>query len=255
MELDISDFCSMGCVDCVRGCNILGPEYNRGMLSVADVKQFMTETEDLNHTWKLIKLIGGEPTEHPDVLDIASLLYPYCRDRGTQLQINTNMATQRARQICIALRRQFPKMIIMSSHKTLGKTINKEFFLTPWIRPEDVGEANAIQKGHCWCVSRCGMGFSSTGFGICCNVHNYVRAYKTTSELKTLADLFNQDKIIRHMELFCINCGVSLNHSRFSSQIGEKIRFSKYWHDFFKREHPVHWESISKGELICIQST
>jgi len=246
IELDITSSCNLSCVDCTRGCDILGSEYKRGNLSLADVKQFIAETENLNHKWKRIKVVGGEPTLHPEVLDIVAVLYEHCRSRGTLLSFHTNSATSKTRQIYKSLQAKFPSLMGFSSPKTLGQTIYPQFFITPWINPEDIGEKNAIQKGACWCPTECGMGLSSTGYGICCGIHMYVRAYKTDSEIKTLADLFDPDKIVAHIERFCTHCGITLKHNKFSASVGGKARVSRYWYDFFKLEHPAHWDSICK---------
>lgn len=81
LELNIVDHCDLHC----KGCSHFSPVSKRYVVPVAQLKQDLEKLSALtNQTLGTLKIIGGEPMLHPDLLEIMGLArqnFPYSRIR------------------------------------------------------------------------------------------------------------------------------------------------------------------------------
>lgn len=94
IELDLVDYCNLSCSLCVRGCDILDSKIPRKTMGLNDVKRFIDETKDINFRWKTIKLVGGEPTLHPQLFDILNMFTEFKKICNFSLHLYTNGTTE-----------------------------------------------------------------------------------------------------------------------------------------------------------------
>ena len=67
IALDLTSFCNLKCF----GCNhYIDEAQTKEMLTVEQVKHFVDESRRLNWQWKEIRLMGGEPTLHPQFNEV-----------------------------------------------------------------------------------------------------------------------------------------------------------------------------------------
>ncbi|MDE3271399.1 radical SAM protein [Pseudoalteromonas sp. G4] len=71
IEIDITYLCNLRCNNCNRS-SAQAPEASH--ISLADIRKFVTETIDGKRHWRRIRILGGEPTLHPEFLDIIQVL-------------------------------------------------------------------------------------------------------------------------------------------------------------------------------------
>lgn len=187
MELDITDHCNLHCDMCSRGGDIVGDNYKRGQLSLEDIERFIEESRSLKHNWRHIRIIGGEPTLHPQLFPIAETLFKYCREVNASLALHTNGISPRVSDIVTHLSSVCPGIQFENTQKSYGRGgINKQQFQSLYIQPSDIGMASALETGNCWVTAACGVGLASTGYGICCNVHTFIRLKEGKSSIQTL---------------------------------------------------------------------
>ncbi|MBU1147432.1 MAG: radical SAM protein, partial [Candidatus Omnitrophica bacterium] len=74
IQIDVTYVCNLKCNNCVRSCK-QAPTSQR--MTVEQIKKFIKESIDNNIKWEKMRLMGGEPTLHPDILEIVQLLIDY----------------------------------------------------------------------------------------------------------------------------------------------------------------------------------
>jgi hypothetical protein len=65
IELDITYSCNLKCFGCNRCCGIAPSD---DCLSLEQIRKFIRESTARGISWKAIKVVGGEPTMHPQFL-------------------------------------------------------------------------------------------------------------------------------------------------------------------------------------------
>jgi hypothetical protein len=158
--IDITAACNLGCVDCNRSCGpdqAPAPEH----MAVDQVERFIGESRRQNRHWDMIQIEGGEPTLHPQVLEIVRVLDRYVsRDsRGTIIQVNTNGYAECSRAI---LQQLPPSVTGYSSQKT--QRVQGEH--VPFnVAPVDVAEDSAVDFSQgCFLPSMYGLGLTRHGY-------------------------------------------------------------------------------------------
>jgi hypothetical protein len=89
IELILNFACDLLCVDCSIQCR-QAPSSER--MDVRQIARFIRESVAQQRRWEVIRLIGGEPTLHPELDEILALLAAYKREHSpfTRLQLCTN---------------------------------------------------------------------------------------------------------------------------------------------------------------------
>lgn len=76
LELQILLACSWSCTACNAYSNFHGISFTKkGMMSVAQIKNFIAEMHEHNAYFGRIRVLGGEPGQHPRLHEIIHLLY------------------------------------------------------------------------------------------------------------------------------------------------------------------------------------
>lgn len=237
IELDIVDSCEMKCRLCVRGCGLDSPFIIRRRLELSDIHKFIKESIETNIKWKIIKVVGGEPTLHPDIIKIINLLKnEYCNiNKSVKIYFFSHNATKKAKEVNSSISSRVDKFVDYYNwknkiyKKTIG-IIDYPHHYSPYIVPSEVGKKSAIENGFCMIPNECGLGFSSLGYTVCCDMHNFIRLDKKKySKINRLQDLMNADKFINQMLEYCHICGIPLKIYNNS--------ISKSWAEFFKKKH------------------
>lgn len=89
IELEINTVCDLACFACDRMSDVA----SKGVpnMTVAQVWRFVQESLDLNWEWERIRFLGGEPTLHPQFVELINLLVDYRRRHpNVFLQVLTN---------------------------------------------------------------------------------------------------------------------------------------------------------------------
>ena len=71
IEIEITYRCNLRCINCDRSCR---QAPTNEQMSVEQIQKFINESVDNNVKWERIRVMGGEPTLHPDIFEILNLL-------------------------------------------------------------------------------------------------------------------------------------------------------------------------------------
>lgn len=243
IELDLTFDCNLKCLGCNRSC---GQAPSKERMEIEDIHRFIRESKELGHHWKLINVLGGEPTLHPDFLDIMELLQEYAdsENEGLIIQVVSNGFTEESRQLCKKAETFKNVRIDYNSFKTERQI---DYFIPFADAPcDDPSFNNAEYYKACWVPSYCGIALNKNGYygcSVCGAIDRVMGAKNGVSLLKELTE--QQCRI--HFEQFCSLCG---NFKHYASNQGDFIPrnqkapfreiISPTWKKLYEEYHNAH---------------
>ena len=199
-EIDITYSCNLKCYNCNRSCE--QDPSNDGM-SVAQVRQFLEEGRANQIQWRHLRILGGEPTSHPQFMEIVKLVLEY-RDLyfpKTRVVLVTNGHGERVNRILASL----PAGIEVEN--TAKTTKLQKYFHTFNVAPSDIkGYAGADFSNACSAVSVCGMGVTPYGYYPCAVAGAIDRTFGLNLGRKELPK--PGDPMTEELRTFCSLCGM-----------------------------------------------
>lgn len=161
IEMDITYRCGLNCNHCNRYVNFDSrPETD---VSLDQLDFFLKESKDLDWDWENIRLLGGEPTMHPDFREFVSRIDAFVKDSGreTILHVFTRGKDPFIVGELAWLEENYPNWHIENTNKK-SKFQNK-FTAVGWA-PKDYPEYRNEDYRGCGNVHNCGIGFNYSGF-------------------------------------------------------------------------------------------
>ena len=87
--IDLSHCCDLSCPDCNRSCAVDQAPAEE-FISLEQVRRFIAESIAAGRQWRRIFLEGGEPTLHPQLVEILAELQRYRQDHAPRCKIDLN---------------------------------------------------------------------------------------------------------------------------------------------------------------------
>jgi len=192
LEIDITWECNLHCQNCDRSCS-QAPTTDR--MTVDQISRFVEQSKEAGKHWRRLTVMGGEPTLHPDLLEILALLLEYRAGYAPDVEIvlASNGYGQEAKRLLL----QVPPGVVVRDGEKASPSI--ETFEPFNIAPIDVPEvADADFADGCWITAACGLGLSRYGFYPCGVAGGIARVFgldialrrppSTAEELRTALD-------------------------------------------------------------------
>ncbi|MBN1687739.1 MAG: radical SAM protein [Candidatus Omnitrophica bacterium] len=160
IEIDITYDCNLYCVNCNRSCR-QAPDATH--MTVSQIEKFIQESIQNEILWKKIRLTGGEPTLHPNLLEIIDRLTEYKRkhSRELKIQIITNNWGQKIKAVLQALPQEIE---IPNRSKDSPLPHFYDFNMAP--RDSFLFSFSDYMNG-CQNIEICGMGLTPYGYYPC----------------------------------------------------------------------------------------
>ena len=161
IEIDITYSCNLRCINCNRS---VGTAPSGMSLSVGQIDTFIEDSLSQGRRWRSIRILGGEPTLHPDFREILVRLVRY-RDEHLpecSLELVTNGFGPKVRE---QLEWVPSSVWVENSAKTSA--------VNPGFRPfsdapiDDPTHVFSDYSNGCEIMETCGMGFGPTGYFQC----------------------------------------------------------------------------------------
>ena len=199
IEIDITYRCNLSCSNCNRSCP-QAPSDNQ--MTVAQIRKFVRESIENHVGWESIRLLGGEPTLHPDLLTIISILSDYKKKvlPDLYLAITTNGSGDAVKNVLNTLN----NVITIENTNKEGKGYN--FHIDFNNAPADYfWNAFVDYSNACWIPRECGIGLTPYGY-YCCTVAGSIdRVFGFNIGRKVLPS--KDDSMKDQMRIFCRLCG------------------------------------------------
>jgi uncharacterized radical SAM superfamily Fe-S cluster-containing enzyme len=215
LEMDITYACNLKCNNCNRSC---AQAPSNEQMTVAQIQKFIKQSIESGRRFKRIRILGGEPLIHPDIIEIINSIVNYCESESTDtiIEVSTNGYGEKVKETINSI----PSWInVINSYKTSPEIENFEPFN---LAPCDL--TDFIQKDYenaCWITHECGIGLNKYGFYHCAVAAGIDRVIGLDIGLKELPR--NENGFIEQKRKLCGYCGHFLNRERIHTQDRSKI--------------------------------
>jgi hypothetical protein len=171
-------------------------------MTLQQIELFVKESVANEIKWERIRLLGGEPTLHPNFLEILDRLIAY-RDtysQDTTIEVITNGYGKKVESV---LRRIPITIKIDNTHK---KPEVQPEFNTFNVAPKDLRPYRFSDfRNACLISNRCGIGLSSSGYYPCAAAAGIDRIFGWNLGRQNLPK--DDDMMHDMLEKFCSHCG------------------------------------------------
>lgn len=197
IELDITYACNLKCFSCNRSCGLAPTDDH---LTLEQVRRFIRESIDMNISWKRIRLLGGEPTMHPQlselVQELKSFREQHCPD--VLIELVTNGVGSDCAEILAKLG---PDIKVINTSKKSKSNI----FLGFNVAPRDLFLYRfADYSCGCWVPEFCGINLSPYGYYCCGAGAGIDRVFGFNVGRKSMPE--SSDSMRDQMEVLCGYC-------------------------------------------------
>lgn len=222
--LDITYLCNLRCAGCHKVIRLASSHES---MSVGQVKKFIDESIAQNRRWKLIRILGGEPTLHPEIMEIVKLLITYKREYSpeTILRIETNGCGPKVNSILSALPGE---IVVNNSRKINSEQLRHEAFFNAPVDRLSYRFTN-FSNGCSWPLP-CGFTLSPYGYYFCGAAIGIERIFGFDLGRKKLPLL--HDEMREQYQVFCKYCGHFL---RLSYEKKDPYRMSISWRKAYEK--------------------
>jgi len=199
-EIDITYICNLKCFNCNRSCE---QDPSNDSMSLGQIRRFLDETRDTKTQWKHIRLLGGEPTTHPQFLEILNLIKSY-RDNffpATRIVVVSNGHGDKVNRMLSLV----PAGIEVENTAKTSKV--QTHFQSFNVAPIDVPKfASSDFCNACRVVTTCGIGVTPYGYYPCAVAGSIDRTFGLNLGRKELPK--PGDAMTEELRTFCRLCGL-----------------------------------------------
>lgn len=203
VELNVTYQCPLDCTGCNRGSFLQKP--HTPDMTLDDVREFFRQADDL--CWKpRITLIGGEPTLHPQFLEILDMCTAWSEHR---VEIWSNAFAPRAKQL-LKLARKKGAAIQKDTQKPMGARRGPRSETDYWVLDQCISPADfGITRDACFQHHSviCATAVGANGYGPCSLAGGIDALLNVGATTRTLADMFDREKVAALTEAACRHCG------------------------------------------------
>jgi hypothetical protein len=209
IEIDITYNCNLKCYNCNRSCT-QAPSTDD--MTAEQIYKFINESIIKNVQWKTIRILGGEPTLHPNLVTILRMLNNYRIEMlpESTIQLVTNGFGRKVNE-------RLSKIPDGIDIENSGKTSRVQITFHPFnIAPVDVDRFKDYDfSGGCWIASECGMGLTPYGYYPCAIAGGIDRIFGFDQGRKELPR--PGDELLGLFSKFCKYCGHFMENQRRSN--------------------------------------
>jgi len=204
IEIDITYVCNLACNNCNRS---IGHAPSKDRMTVDQIRKFISESIAMNSPWNMIRILGGEPSVHPDVLEIMQLLCEYRAQHAPNCVILfvTNGYGAKVNKVLAEL----PKEVVIDNTFKKG---NVQWFTAFNLAPIDLKRYKfADYRCGCGTPRKNGIGLTPYGYYSCAPAGGIDRVMGFDVGRKTLPAADDQMYDLR--DKLCRYCGHFIGRS------------------------------------------
>jgi hypothetical protein len=198
IEIEICTGCNLRCPNCDRS-SAQAPSAER--MTLAQISRFVDESIDLDWRWERITILGGEPTLHPDLVQIFETLKIY-KDKfpSAECRLYTNGYGPRVNRVL----GQIPEwVVVFNTQKGPVAPTFSAYNLAP-LDFEDSVDSDFTNA--CAITETCGLGLTRYGFYPCGAGASLDRVFGFDIGIKRLGDVTASALGSQTLQL-CSRCG------------------------------------------------
>jgi Radical SAM superfamily len=198
VDLDITTRCNLTCPNCSRSVGVAPADES---LSLEQLDRFFHQSRALGWRWRSIKLVGGEPTLHPQFGEILDFLATHHQaNPACEVRLVTNGHGRRVRETLSSL----PSWVTV---KDSDKQSNDHAFHSYNVAPIDVPKyQRADFRRGCFVTEYCGVALTKNGIYGCSPGAAVDRVFGFDVGLKSLDEL-SESTARQQFATLCRLCG------------------------------------------------
>jgi len=223
VEVELTTKCNLKCIHCDRRCRQAPSDEE---MTISQIEYFASETKRLYYEWRVIRVLGGEPSMHSNLFKALEILL--------QLKANVEVVTN-GYGIAENISKQLPAGIILKNTKKKSP-FQKSFVNVDVTMLE---KENVQQIMSCQHVGGCGIGLTRYGFYPCGPGASIDRVLGFDIGIKQLA-LLSPRVVNDQQKVLCQYCGWSTTKSTSPSpKYGEISMFWERAYQSYKNQPKV----------------
>ncbi|MFH0754187.1 MAG: radical SAM protein [Candidatus Omnitrophota bacterium] len=226
IEIEITTDCNLNCYNCNRSCRQAPSDEH---MSLAQIEKFVAQSVQAGRHWARIRILGGEPTLHPQFFEILDVLLRYKKEYSpeTVLMVVSNGFGDKVQQ---ALAKLPPEIVLENTNKKSARNMFDSFNVAPIDLPEykDVDYINACHACSMFAMALTRYGYYPSGAGA-----GIDRVFGFNIGKKTLPPV--TDNMQDQLRVLCRYCG----HFKHHIQGTDQERFSPAWQEAY-RKYALH---------------
>lgn len=211
--------CNLTCSACTRGSFLREPHTEP--MTIDDAHEFCRQARELNWIPGIV-ITGGEPTMHPDFLEMVRIATEFTHSGSTTRQVApngsrsanhvrifSNAHAERSRRLIDEAHRLYGASIVSDTWKPDGSVTGPNMYpgwgLDTFVSPDDLGKP---LRAPCYQHSSiiCGISVDHDGYSPC-SIGGALGALLGVGKTRVLADLFDPEKMAKMTEDLCRHCG------------------------------------------------
>lgn len=224
IDIFVTYDCNIRCFNCNVKCR---QAPSADAMSVGQIKKFINESIKNKKRWRRITIIGGEPSLHPDILEISRLLAEYKQFSSNEVKLifSTNGYGEKTNAILSKLPQEFA---IRNSKKISPQ--QKDFVCFDNAPIDHKNYKHVEYKGGCQRILSGGLSLNKYGYYPCCAAGAIDRVLGFDLGLKNFPNKCELE-MRKRLEVFCKYCGAFL-YSDYKKPFGYA---SPMWVEFFEK--------------------
>ena len=201
LEIDITYFCNLTCSGCSRS-SAQAPSNQH--MSLNQIQNFLDETDRKGHKWESIHLLGGEPTLHPQFVELVTMLDEWFQAHSpdTELKVITNGISKKTQQNL----KQIPERWHYSNSFKFDRQNATKHFEPFNMAPIDLEgwKEEDFTKG-CYITQDSGIGLTPYGYHHCALAGGIQRIFGGSDGFDEIPS--HPWDFLEMMEEYCSKCG------------------------------------------------
>jgi hypothetical protein len=201
IEIELTSVCDMKCKFCDR---FMQYSHDKNM-TIYQISEFIRESLEMNYPWDRIHVLGGEPTLHPDFLEIMDLLINYRNKTGLKiLRVITNNHGKIEKYRDYLLDNNVD---IYSDYKTE----NIPYYFSNTLRCQLDNNDGLHPPCGIFGVKGCGVGFTRYGYFLCGAGASIARLCGYDIGFKSLKEV-TYNNLYKQADYVCNKCGHTVDY-------------------------------------------
>ncbi len=205
IEVNLTNHCNLSCSGCANSCSQAPDD---GYMSIDQIEKFIDEMRQNHKGLRRIKLVGGEPTLHPQFNKILELFLNF-RDGGVyknpiRLLVLTNGVGSDVNTII----KTIPKGVGIRNSTKRGMKHKLSVFESINEAPCDLERYKSSDFSNgCWRTTKCGICISPSGYYVCNPAYHIDRVFGYNVGIMSW-DECTEERFRRQTEIMCRVCGL-----------------------------------------------
>lgn len=207
LEIDITYFCNLTCAGCSRSSAQAPSDQHMPLTMIHD---FLEESERKGMIWEALHILGGEPTLHPNFVEIVTMLDEWFMEHSpdTDLKVITNGVSKKVQKNIMKI----PEHWRYENSYKLDREVDTSHFEPFNLAPIDLPEwRNEDFTKGCYITQDSGIGLTPYGYFHCAIAGGMERIMKLGHGFDSIPD--HPWQFLEMMKDYCRFCGHFLSDS------------------------------------------